>query len=150
MSDIPPTTVPPAIVQKLEAYGYKPDAVRKWSKARAVTVLRTTEREERIAHYRLAAAQGEQPADDDEVMGEPLDVERAAAAEWLEEALAQNKLTLSVAVMYATGHMRSDEVKRLAQHMVTKFREVGGGRRGGGDGGAARPPAAAAAGGDGG
>jgi hypothetical protein len=146
VSDAARTDIPTAVVQKLEAYGYKADAVRQWSKARAVTVLRTTEREERIAQYRLAAAQGE-PADDGFV-GEPLDVERQAAAEWLEEALAGNRFVLSIAVMYATGHMRSDEVRRLAQHMVTKFREPTSGR--GRFGGPARAPAAAAAGGDGG
>jgi len=146
VSDAARTDIPTAVVQKLEAYGYKADAVRQWSKARAVTVLRTTEREERIAQYRLAASQGEPPGD--EYVGEPLDVERLAAAEWLEESLAGNRFALSVAVMYATGHMRADEVRRLAQHMVTKFREPTNGR--GGPGRATRAPAAAATGGDGG
>jgi hypothetical protein len=146
VSQNPPTAVPTGIVQKLEAYGYKAEAVQKWSKARAVTVLRTTEREERIAQYRLAASQGEPP--DDDFVGEPLDVERLAAAEWLEEALAGNRFALSIAVMYATGHMRTDEVKRLAQHMVSRFREPSSGR--GGPGRATRPPVATAAGGDGG
>jgi len=146
MSDSTPSAVPTGIVQKLEAFGFDPKKVREWSAARAKTVLRITEREERIAQYRLAAAQGQ--ATDDNPVPVPMDWERLDAAEWLEEAMARPS-TLWIAVMYATGQMLPDEVRRLAEHMVKRFREPTGGRPGR-LGGPTRTPAAAAAGVDGG
>lgn len=108
-----------ATVAKLEGYGYLPDKVKGWSKARAMTVLYTTIREERIARNR-AGVSGEAESEPDHP---PLDILRLAAAEFIEEAKPRGSAELCMAVSYSIHNMRTDELVKLANHMVMKFRE---------------------------
>lgn len=108
-----------ATVAKLEGFGFDAAKVRGWSRARALTVLHTTIREERIARHRA----GVHADGDEEPEHPPLDVLRHAAAEFIEESKARGGAELCMAVSYSIHNMRPDELTKLAEHMVKKFRE---------------------------
>ena len=107
------------VVQQLEAFGYRADAVRKWSAVKANTVLHARRKEEAIALRRAAAVAGDQDAPR---KGTPTGVERLEAAAALERAMGEGPDELTQALGYTVYALTDDETRRLAGYVVKVFR----------------------------
>ncbi len=109
----------PEIVRALEGFGYKAEAVRKWTAVKANSVLHACRREEGIALSRAAtkAATVDGPG-----RSRPSRVERAVAAIAIEQAIALSADETAQAVAYTVYCLTDDETARLAGYLVKLFR----------------------------
>jgi hypothetical protein len=124
-------------VRLLEGFNYRREAVRKWTQERAETVLRSCQREQRIALARAEAKAG--AIDAAGKRGQPSIVERLNAATYVEQMLrAGDADELLQAVMYSLYVCTDDELKQLAAHVATLWRtpsdNLGSSEPGGGAG----------------
>lgn len=117
-----PALAKPTTVRHLEAYGYRREAVRKWTAERAETVLRNCRQEERIALNRAKKVAEEQDAPTPR--GQASHVERAEAATYVEQTLAKGCGVddLLQALAYSLYVSTDDELKRLAGYLVKLWR----------------------------
>lgn len=110
-----------AVVQQLEAYGYKADAVRKWSAEKANIVLAAVKKEEGIAQRRAAEkarAQGAEPSPAPS-RGFPVPMLRLQAAEYLRQPMTVDDLEQGIA--YSLHNLCDSEIKRLGGYLVRLF-----------------------------
>lgn len=112
---------PPAkVVRLLESYGYRAEAVRRWTPEKAATVLNACKKEEAIALRRAAAVAKRQ--DETAPRGQPSLVERMEAAASLEQALSGGGDDLFQGIAYTVYVLRDDEARRLAGWLVRLYR----------------------------
>jgi hypothetical protein len=118
--DTPIEMASPKQVRLLEGHNYRKEAVRKWTKEKAETVLRKCQQEERIALNRANAKAKEQDAGAPRGQVSPL--ERAVAAAALEEAVADNADETLIVMSAALYVLTDDETKRLAGYLIRMWR----------------------------
>lgn len=107
------------VVRALEGYGYRAEAVRRWTAEKASTVLHACRKEERIA---LRRATGKAQQQDGTGRGQPSTVERLAAATCIEDAAALGIDELNQTLMYTVYCLTDDELKQVANWFVGMFR----------------------------
>lgn len=115
--DSPPELATPKLVRLLEGFSYRREAVRKWTKEKAETVLRSCQREQRIALRRAAATAGQI---DGEKRGQASALERQVAATYVQQVL-DGRIEpdeLLQALAYSLHVSTDDELKRLAGYLV--------------------------------
>lgn len=117
----PPAMATVEVVRLLEAFGYRREAVRKWTAEHAATVLNSCKKEEAIALRRAAQKAREQ--DGEAAQGGPSALERAAAADYIEQSLrgdtADDRLQC---LRYSTHCLTDGEVRRLMGYVVRLYR----------------------------
>lgn len=109
------------VVRQLEVFGYRAEAVRRWTPEKANTVLNSCKREEQIALRRAdatAKAQGEEFP-----RGQPTQPERLEAAACIEQAAGRGIEELHQCVAYTIYALSDSELKSLAGYLVQTFRE---------------------------
>lgn len=108
----------------VDAYGYRLEAVRLWSKARATTVLANCKREDRIVARRSAEAAAK--LDDKGSRQQPSKLDRVVAANYLTETLETGTIEeLTQAFMYSAWVLTDDETRRLVGYVVRLLRGEG-------------------------
>jgi hypothetical protein len=101
----------------LEGFGYRPEAVRRWTTEKAETVLRNCQREERIVLARAARLAGEQGGET--TRGQCSIPERINSAVFIEQQLDRGGADeLTQAVAYTIYALTDGETRRLAGYIV--------------------------------
>lgn len=116
-----PTDRPTArVVRELEAFGYKAEAVRTWTREKANTALASCRREEAVALRRAEATAKQQG--EEFPRGQPSIIERLEAAACVEQALGGGIDELCQTLMYTLYVLSDGELKRLANYLVRLYR----------------------------
>ena len=112
---------PPHLVESLEGMGFNRADVERWTGRKARHVLGKYRRDTGIATARAEAAAGRI----DGIAFPPPQSERLEAARWVGTALgAADEHELLLAVEYGVSQLASDELHRLASHLIQRLKTV--------------------------
>lgn len=115
-----------ATIRALEGFGFKADAVRKWSKGKAEAKLHECKKQQAIDLAKsksTAAAIEEEGVPPDPIKGRAPTPICCDAADYIEEALAKgNALEIMFAVRAAVYCLADARTKKLADHLARVLR----------------------------
>jgi len=121
-TEAPPELATPQQVRLLEAYSYRKEAVRRWTRERAEATLRACQREERIALRRAAAQAGEIDGTRPPVP----QLVRDITAAYVEQAMREPADELVQALAHSLHALTDDEAREVAGELLGRLK---GGRK---------------------
>jgi len=103
-----------------DTWGYRPEAVRTWTKSKADSVIQS-HRKQDAATTRRAMSEAEKQ-DGKQVRGQPAIPERMEVAAYLDEIAAAGPDEWCAALSYSMHALTDDELGRLRGHLVKLLR----------------------------